>query len=89
MIITINPDIQKAKSLRNMAEITLIRLKETDMEKYPTNTLTDYYDAIHKLMEALSLSYGIKARGEGAHQELFAEHLLAEQLDIGLKNEES
>ncbi|MEK6904604.1 MAG: hypothetical protein AABW87_03355, partial [Nanoarchaeota archaeon] len=34
------------------------------------NTLTDYYDIIHKLMEALTLSEGIKFKGEGAHQEL-------------------
>tara|TARA_Y100000294_G_C8461570_1_gene298846 strand:+ start:314 stop:703 length:390 start_codon:yes stop_codon:yes gene_type:complete len=70
MITKIRSDKQKSKSLRKMAEITLERLKETDTEKYPTNTLTDYYDVIHKLMEALGLVNGIKAKGEGAHQEL-------------------
>ena len=53
-----------------MAEITLERLENTDREKYPTNTLNDYYDSIHKLMEALSMLNGIKMKGEGAHQEL-------------------
>ena len=70
MIKKIHPDKQKASSLKKMAEITLERLKETNMEKYPTNALTDYYDVIHKLMESLNLVRGIKIKGEGAHQEL-------------------
>ena len=53
-----------------MAEVTLERLNRTDMEKYPSNTLLDYYDVIHKLLEALTLRAGIKVKGEGAHQEL-------------------
>ncbi len=70
MITKIHPDKQKSKSLRKMAEIILERLEKTDTEKYPTNTLSDYYDIIHKLMEALTLREGIKIKGEGAHQEL-------------------
>ena len=70
MISRIQPDKQKATALKKMAGITLHRLEETEMTKYPSNTLTDYYDAIHKLMEALTLSEGIKFKGEGAHQEL-------------------
>src|SRR3989338_10494306 len=70
MIIKIHPDKQKSNSLRKMAEITLERLRQTDTKKYPTNTLNDYYDVIHKLMEALGLLNGIKTKGEGAHQEL-------------------
>ena len=53
-----------------MAKITLERLNNTDMNKYPSNTLLDYYDIIHKLMESTSLKEGIKFKGEGAHQEL-------------------
>lgn len=64
------PDKAKAKSLLEMAKITLARLKETDKNKYPANTLTDYYDALHKIMDAITSSEGIKFRGEGAHQEL-------------------
>jgi len=83
MIINIRPDEQKSKSLKKMAEITLQRLKETDAEKYPSNTLTDYYDVMHKLMEALGLVEGIKIKGEGAHQELIdyisKQHRLSEQ----------
>ena len=70
MIKKIHPDKQKSSSLKEMAEITLERLKGTNTEKYPTNTLTDYYDIIHKLMESLNLINGIKIKGEGAHQEI-------------------
>ena len=62
MITKIKPDKQKAESLKKMAEVTL--------EKYPSNTLLDYYDVVHKLIEALTLREGIKVKGEGAHQEL-------------------
>lgn len=66
----IMPDKQKAASLKETAKITLERLKETNLEKYPTNTLTDYYDIIRKLMEALASIEGIKIKGEGAHQKI-------------------
>src|SRR3989338_10940097 len=70
MKIKISPDNQKSESLRKMAEISLSRLDETNKEKYPSNTVTDYYDILHKLMEAISLKEGIKLKGEGAHQQL-------------------
>ncbi len=80
MIFKIKPDEQKAKALMAMAETTLKRLKDTDMEKYPTNTLTDYYDVIHKLMEAIALANGVKVKGEGAHKELI--DYIAKQYDF-------
>lgn len=70
MITKIHPDKQKADSLIKMAEITLKRLNEIDSTKYPSNTLKDYYDIIHQLIEALTLSEGVKFRGESAHKEL-------------------
>ena len=70
MILKIKPDKQKAASLKNMAKITRERLEETDKMKYPSNTLKDYYDSIHELLEAITLQEGIKIKGEGAHQEL-------------------
>src|SRR3989344_6845039 len=70
MILIIKPDKEKAKSLKNMAQTTIERLKETNTSKYPSNTLKDYYDVIHELMEAISLTKGIKFKGDGAHQEL-------------------
>ena len=53
MIAKVVPDKQKSESLKEMAGTTIERLHKTDMEKYPSNTLVDYYDAIHKLMEAM------------------------------------
>jgi len=89
MITKISPDKQKSESLKKMAKITLQRLKETDIEKYPTNTLTDYYGVIHKLMEAIGLVNGIKTRGEGAHQELIdyivEQYNLEEQIRLFLQ----
>ncbi len=70
MITKVKPDKQKSESLRKMAEITLERLGNTDMEKYPSNTLSDYYDVVHKLIEAITVREGVKVKGEGAHQEL-------------------
>ena len=70
MITKIKPDKEKSESLKKMAKITLERLHKTEIENYPSNTLLDYYDVIHKLMEALELKEGIKIKGEGAHQEL-------------------
>ena len=74
MLIKIQPDIEKSKALEKMAKITLQRLNEIDVEKYPSNTLNDYYDIIHKLMEAHTLRKGVKIKGEGAHKELI-EHV--------------
>jgi len=70
MLIRTGKDIQKAKALVNMANITLKRLNESDQEKYPSNTLADYYDIIHKYLEAVASAEGIRTKGEGAHQEL-------------------
>ena len=69
-ITKIRENKEKSKSLMNMAEITLKRLNNTNMEEYPTNTLLDYYGIIHQLLEAIASKDGVKARGEGAHQEL-------------------
>jgi uncharacterized coiled-coil DUF342 family protein len=84
VITKVQPDTQKAESLRNIAKMTLERLKTTDQEKYPTNTLNDYYDIIHKLMEALTLEEGIKFRGEGAHQEII--DYVSENSKLGEQN---
>jgi len=74
MEMPITPDKEKAEALKKMAEITLKRLEETDKKKYPSNTLTDYYDVIHKLMESETIKEGIKIKGEGAHRQLI-EHV--------------
>ena len=70
MIIKIDPDKQKALSLKQNALITHSRLNEIDKLKYPSNTLLDYYDIIRSFMEALVALEGVKIKGEGAHYEL-------------------
>lgn len=70
MKIKIMPDAAKSKALAEMAKITIARIKDTDKNKYPANVLTDYYDVLHKLMEALILIEGVKFKGDGAHWEL-------------------
>lgn len=79
MITKVKPDKQKSESLKKMAEVTLERLNKTDIEEYPSNALLDYYDIIHKLVEAFLISEGIKIKGEGAHQELI-EYIAKKQL---------
>jgi len=80
MITNRKPDRQKSDALKKMAEVTLERLKKTDAEKYPSNTLLDYYDTIHKLMDALALRNGVTIKGEGAHRELI-DHISKEHMN--------
>lgn len=70
MIVKVQKDKEKARMLIQMASITYQRLQSTDIQKYPSNTLIDYYDIIHGLMEALVSSQGFKIKGEGAHKVL-------------------
>lgn len=63
-------DKQKAISLKKMAETTLKRIKDTDIDKYASNALKDYYDALHELMDAIAALDGMKFSGEGAHEKL-------------------
>ena len=78
MMLSVTSDNQKASALKKMAEVTLQRLESTELEKYPSNTLTDYYDILHKLMEAMTISEGVKFKGDGAHQELI-DHVCQKQ----------
>lgn len=90
MKITISQDPAKAKSLKESSLITLKRLEETDLERYPSNTLKDYYDIIKGLMESLLYLEGIKMKGEGAHYEtinhICKEHNLGEASRIFLQD---
>lgn len=85
MIIRGSPDPAKAISLRTMAAVTLQRLEATDQERYASNTLIDCYDILHMLMEARTLEYGMKIKGEGAHQQLI-DHMANERfIDDGTR----
>lgn len=71
MVLTnIKPDKEKAKYLLKMANQTQERLNLLNKEKFASNTLTDYYDIIHQLMEAIACLDGIKFKGESAHSQL-------------------
>lgn len=89
MITKTKPDKQKAKALYTMAKITLERLNQLDITKYPTNSLNDYYDIIHKLLEALATMEGVKTQSEGAHHILIdytcKQHQLSEATRIFLQ----
>jgi hypothetical protein len=63
-------DDGKARLLLEMAKITLERLNQSNKERYPSNTLNDYYDILHKLMESLASLKGIKFSGVNAHKKL-------------------
>jgi hypothetical protein len=63
-------DKNRAISLKEMARISLDRLNSFDKVKYPSNTLDDYYDILHQLMESISILKGIKFSGDFAHKEL-------------------
>lgn len=53
-----------------MVDLSLKRLKTLNLEEFPSHSLTDFYDILHTLMDAISLTQGIKFHGEGIHQEL-------------------
>ncbi|MFA5485302.1 MAG: hypothetical protein WC260_03585 [Candidatus Pacearchaeota archaeon] len=66
----VSVDKNKSISLLDMAKITLERLNSFNKLKYPSNTLNDYYDVLHKLMESYTSLIGVKFIGDNAHKEL-------------------
>lgn len=67
------PDSNKAKALRKMALELLERLSNLSLIDFPSPNLSDYYDAIHMLIDSILTSKGIKFKGDGAHYELIEE----------------
>ncbi|MBT4175099.1 hypothetical protein HOC80_00505 [archaeon] len=71
MILTnVKPDKEKAKYLLQIVNQTQERLNLFNKEAFASNTLTDYYDILHQLMEAITCLDGIKFKGESAHYQL-------------------
>lgn len=64
------PDSARAEALRISAAKTLERLENTERERFPSDTIVDYYGAMHKYLEAYAYERGIRFRGDGAHYEL-------------------
>ena len=71
--IQITPDYNKAQSLFTLSNETFRRLTEISLNKYPTNSIIDYYDICHKLLDAIFLLKGFKFKGDGAHFEMISE----------------
>lgn len=61
----VSPDPEKARALCKMSESILERVKETDEDRFPSQVLRDYYEAIRQLMEALASLKGVKSEGMG------------------------
>jgi hypothetical protein len=69
----ITPDKNKTKSLKKMAEELFERVRKFPLQDYPSPNLSDLYDVIHMLLDAIFIMEGIKFKGDGAHIELIDE----------------
>jgi hypothetical protein len=69
-LIRITPDLEKAKSILKMADITLEMIQSIDLERFTSNITKEYYDVIRELIGVVILLDGYKTYGEGAHKRL-------------------
>ena len=67
-LIRVTPNIEKAKSILKMVEVTLEMIKLIDKTKFPSNVTKEYYEVIRELTSIILLLDGFKAAGEGAHK---------------------
>lgn len=71
MIIKINSDKEKAKSILQMAESREKFLKDLkNIKVYSTIIAENYYEVIKELCIAIGLAEGYKSIGENAHKEI-------------------
>ena len=68
--IKITPNKEKAKSILKMVNTTLEMIKETDIEKFPSNVTKEYYEVIRELLSIVLLLDGYRTHGERAHIKL-------------------
>jgi hypothetical protein len=68
LIIKVNPDEEKARSILKSSEITLERIAETNESKFPSNIIKEYYEVIREFISAILILDGYKATGENAHK---------------------
>ncbi len=73
-LIRVTADREKAKSIIRMVDTTLELVRTIDTNKYPSNTIKEYYEAARELMTVIALLDGLKTQGEGAHK-LLIEYL--------------
>lgn len=70
MIIKISPDIEKAKSIMNLASSREKFVKTIDLNKFSTIIAENYYEIIKELVNAIFLIDGLKTTGENAHKDM-------------------
>lgn len=66
----ITPDKEKATAMLKMSEKIEERIQDTEIGRFPSQVLTDYYDILHNLMEGISSADGFKSEGKGTHKKL-------------------
>ena len=69
MIVKIQSDIERAKSITNLLIERENIIKTLNHESFPTTILENYYEIIKELITALMYIAGFKTTGEGAHIE--------------------
>ena len=69
-IIKITPNKEKARSILKMVEVSLERIQLTNLNKFVSNIVKDYYDVIRELISVILLLDGFKVIGEEAHKKL-------------------
>ena len=70
MIIKVNPDKEKVKSILYLAEEREKFVSIIDYKNFPTNAVENYYEIVKELATGLILVEGFKATGENAHKDL-------------------
>ena len=70
MIIKINKDTERARSILKITKEREKFLKQIDSQKFPTILAENYYEIIKELANAILLTEGIKAVGDYAHKDL-------------------
>lgn len=69
MIIKIQPDIERAKSILNLLKEREDITKTLNHQNFPATILENYYEIIKELITALMYIKGLKTTGEGGHIE--------------------
>jgi len=73
MIIKIEPDKERAKSILALSaerEVYLKKIKKEGLESFPTIILENYYEIARELIISIMYLDGFKTSGEGSHKEL-------------------
>ncbi|MBS3066790.1 hypothetical protein J4205_03115 [Candidatus Pacearchaeota archaeon] len=70
MIVKINPDLEKAKSIFGLVKSRISIIDSLKKVEFPTVVAENYYEIIKELISISLLVDGLKAVGENAHRDL-------------------